>query len=460
MNLILFFTRKIIIFSLTIICLISFSLPVSAKKNHIPHKVTIVLLKMRGYMETGEILKAIKVIENFQARQPMGMKPGDPDPKGYQHHFINFNLGNCYLKLNKPLKAAQYYKAAVHVKPDFYPAWLNLAKCYYDLERYTDAGNSFLKAFKVSEKKDPGILYYAAASFMADEKTAQALKVVNRLVSEYNDGITLQWKKLIAQLYIICNKHFLALPYLKELSENLTGKEKKYWQELLFHEYITLNMKKEAFVHAKRLVQEDPIDPKWWKILSQIYFYNDKYEDGLAPLTICTYLKPASFQEKKFMGDLCLSLGIPIKSIDYYKDSIKEKKTIHLYERLAHAYLALYEPEKALNVLEKGLKHFPEKKLYVLKGQILLENEKYEEAMVLYEKMAKEKITPHGKAWLMAGYAAFNSDNILKAKYNFTKASKYNKQKKRAIKALLQVNRHLEIRKIKTEKPKQGVKHD
>lgn len=70
--------------------------------------------------------------------------------------------------------------------------------------------------------------------------------------------------------------------------------------------------------------------------------------------------------------------------------------------------------------------------------------------MILYEKMAR-KITPRGEAWLMAGYAAFNSDNMIKAKYNFTKASRYNKQKKRATKELVQVNKYLENRRLENE---------
>ncbi|MDL1964059.1 MAG: hypothetical protein LWW98_06940, partial [Deltaproteobacteria bacterium] len=57
-----------------------------------------------------------------------------------------------------------------------------------------------------------------------------------------------------------------------------------------------------------------------------------------------------------------------------------------------------------------------------------------------FEKAAKQMSEP-GQAWLMTGYAAWNSNDLSKARQAFTKALKYPKQKDKAGKSLRRVER-------------------
>lgn len=430
------------------------------KSPGIPHAANTALFKAHKLLEKKDPAGALNVLESFQAKQPKGMKPGDSDPRGYQHYYINFTLGNCCLeladsskptaekensytiKLNYIQKAIACYRASITVKPDFSPAWLNLAKSYYDLKDYNEAGSCFLRSFETSEEKRPETLYYSAVSFMAAEENKRSLEIFEQLISLYKDEIKLEWKEMPAQLYLACDLPLRALPYIEELAEKLPGKKRKQWQEILLYQYITLGMKSKAMAYAKRLTKEDPIEPKWWKGLAHIYFSEERYKDALIPFTICSYLAPLSDQEKKLLADLNLSLGIPVQAMRYYEDLLAKKEDPDIYKLLIHAYLSLHKPDKAIETIEMALKYSSQEGLWMLKGHILYENERHKEAMQAFEKAAKQMSDP-GQAWLMTGYAAWNANDLSKARQAFTKALNYPKQKDKAREALRRVERIL-----------------
>jgi len=454
----IFLKKAFLFFSAILFLFIPLLVYAGEKSPRIPHAANMALFKAHKLLEKKDPAGALNILESFQAKQPKGMKPGDADPKGYQHYYINFTLGNCYLeltdsskptaqrensfttKLNYIKKAIACYRASIFVKPDFSSAWLNLAKAYYDLEDYNKAGSCFLRSFETSAEKRPEILYYSAVSFMAAEKNKRSLEIFEQLISLYKDEIKLEWKEMLAQLYLACDLPLKALEHIEELAEKLPGKKRKQWQEILLYQYIALEMKSKAMAYAKRLTNEDPMEPKWWKGLAHIYFSEERYKDALIPFTICSYFAPLSDQEKKFLGDLNLSLDIPVQAMRYYEDLLSKKEDSDIYKLLIHAYLSLHKPEKAIETIENALKHSSQEWLWMLKGRILYENERYKEAMQAFEKAAKQ-ISDPGQAWLMTGYAAWNSNDLSKAQQAFTKALKYPKQKDKAGKSLRHVER-------------------
>ena len=440
------FNKKYIIYFAALIFLLLSPMHLNAgeksrqKKESIPFAVKNVLFKVNNLLSKNDVPGAIKVLETFQAKQPKDITTGDDDPKGYQHHYINFNLGNCWLRQDNPAKASDYYRAAVKRNPDFSPAWMNLAKCWYDLENYSDAGICFLKGFETAEEKQPEVLYYSAVSFMAAEKFQRSLEIFEKLFSDYKESIKLEWKQSIAQLYLIRNMPLKALPYLEEIVKEITGEKKKQWQKILLDQYICLKMESKALAYAKKLIDEDPVEADWWKALSYIYLLKDKYKEGVIPYTIFSYINKLSKSEEQLLADLNFSIGIPVQAAGYYEAIIAKKEDSLIYEKLVNAYLALYNYDKALETIERAVKFHSDNSLLMIKGQILIQKEKYKEAMNVYEDAAKNMKEP-GRAWLMAGYAAWNFENLKKAEYAFKRAAKYKKQKKKAEQALGHVKR-------------------
>ncbi|MBW2202479.1 MAG: hypothetical protein JRF71_16945, partial [Deltaproteobacteria bacterium] len=112
------------------LCILAPHQVIAMKTDDIPLPARRALIKANRFIEKKEISSAIKVLESFQQKGGEDLNPGKPDTYGYNHHLINFTLGNCYLMKNQPSQAIPYYQAAVNAKSDFSPAWFNLAKCH------------------------------------------------------------------------------------------------------------------------------------------------------------------------------------------------------------------------------------------------------------------------------------------------------------------------------------------
>lgn len=198
-------------------------------------------------------------------------------------------------------------------------------------------------------------------------------------------------------------------------------------------------MKSKSLNYATLLLNEDSIDQQWWKILLHIHLTADRYQDALSCLTILSYIRELTVQETRLLADLNLNLGIPVQAVDYYTKLISKKEDSKIYEKLISACLAIHQPDKALEIIDQALKYKKEKKICMLKGQILFEQEKYHKAYNLYKMVAKEMPQP-GYAWLMAGYAAWYLEDLTKAKYAFTCAKKYPEYRKKAEKAIKSID--------------------
>ncbi|MBN1932841.1 MAG: tetratricopeptide repeat protein [Desulfobacterales bacterium] len=415
------------------------------KEEQLPYPAHVILNKANDFLEKKEIQKAIEVIQSFQTQGSPNQRLEDPDPKGYHHYLIYFTLGNCYLMLDQPAKAVPNYQNALKKKPDFSPAWVNLAKSYYDLNKPIDAAKSFLKGYETKTEKKADLLYYSAASFMVAEDNKKALEIFERLLSLHPNDIKIEWKESLVQAYLACEMPLKALPFIKELTEKTTGKKQTQWQEVLLYQYISLKMKDKALSYAKELTCNYPLEPKWWKAITHLHLSENRYQEALINLTVYKYLTPLSEQEKKLMADLHMALGIPIQAARLYEEIIsdqKEKTDVEIVKQLAQSYLSLYKPQQALESIEKGINLFREDTdLLLLKGRIFYQMERYPEAIEVFEKITTHSKAIKGDVWLMLGYSALKADQIEKARYAFKEALKYSNQKKSAQKFLLQLER-------------------
>lgn len=414
----------------------------SGTNEQIPHSVRSVLLKASLYMQKDNFKMAIDTIKKYQAKQPDNMKIKDAWKK-YQHHYLNFYLGNLYLQTNNILNAIICYKATLKANTNFNGAWINLAKCYYDINKFYMAGNCFFKAYEASEETKPDLLCYSAVSYMLAEKSEKSLELFMQLLSNHKNEIKLDWKIYIARLYLILEQNLKALPFLEEIAAQSKGDKKKKWRKIVTQQYILLKMNKKAVSYLLTILQDDPMESDWWEFLSHIFLSNEKLTDALTFSLIKYYIEPLS-ANKKLIADLSLNVGIPIQAIKYYQEVIEtEKDNMDLYYNLAISFLAFNKPYKALATVDKALSNSFSEKLCMLKGKILFEQEKYKQAMQYYEKNIKniKKANNSGDAWMMMGYAAWNIQDMFCVKQAFTNALKYDKHKKRAKKLLEQINK-------------------
>ncbi|MCP4020610.1 MAG: tetratricopeptide repeat protein [Desulfobacteraceae bacterium] len=413
----------------------------------LPIAVGIIVKKARMPAQNQKYEKAIEVLEAFR-NKGTGVDKKRADKKGYNHYYLHFLLGNYYSLMVQKMpehgekilmrKALKNYEAAVKVYPGFSAAWLNLARCRYETQDFANAAMSFLKGYETAEAKKTSHLYYAAVCHLQASQNEKALSVFQTLLKAHPNEISLAWKETLVHILFSLDKYRQALPLLEELAKKNTGPKQKKWQEILLYQYLSLDMKPKALKLAKILTRTDPTEPKWWKALSHIHLAGDNHKKGLSALLIYGYLTPLTREEQLLAADLYLSLDIPLKAISFYETALKELHNDDQILRISNACSIAYQPEKALQWIEKGLDGKANPKLLQLKGQILYGFKSYEKAADTYEALAKQLKKP-GEALLMLGYCAMNCSQFDRAQKAFTNACKYKKQKTSAQKALAQL---------------------
>jgi len=381
----------------------------------IPFPARLVIYNAQKLMEKKEYTKSIELLKRFQEKSKK-LKPSEADKKGYTNYLIDFTLGNCFFMTGRYREAKKYYLASVKKKDDFSTGWLNLAQCCYELKEYLSAADAFLKTYKTSQKKKPDYLYFAAVSFLSAGKPSKALTVLNRLL-RMNIPLKTEWKEAIAHSYISCNRLKEALPFVEELSEKTEGEKRRQWQQIRLHIYLSLNMDKKALLYLRRLLQEDPVQPKWWKGLSYLYLKKNRYKDALSALIIKGFLESLTDQEKRTVAQLSMAIGIPKVALSFYRSISKKDSDSKLLYHIAQCYLRLHKAEDSLKYVNKALRKAPKnKQLLLLKGELLYQLKRYKEAAFVFEKAAKYKINP-GRCYLMAGYSFWNAKDFKKAYY-------------------------------------------
>ena len=409
-----------------------------AQSIDLPLPVRVVLAKAYPFMQKKEFGRAIEVLKKFQARGGPDTEAGQPDPKGYHHPEIYFTIGNCYL-LQEQYKAAESaFRQAVNRDETHTNAWLNLAKAYYEQGLYADAGHCFGRGYSSAKEKSAEYLYFSAAAYLMAGDYDRSITLFEQLLTAHPADFKPEWKEHMVHALLAGGQARRALPYIRELANLYTGDKQIQWQEILLYQYMQLEMRKEALNLALTLTRQAPTIDKWWKALAHIYLQQDRLKEALGAMTIYSFLTPLSPEEQKLLADLNLQLGIPVKAAPLYEARLAAESDADkaLLTRLVQAYRQLGRPETALELLDAvplGAEHTD---LMLLKGELLYTLKQYGKAADVFRQAALNKDKHTGRAWLMAGYAAWQTNNITASKTAFKQAAKYKTEKKAAAAAL------------------------
>ncbi len=342
-------------------------------------------------MEKKDYLKAEECLKKFIKKNPKK-----------SHYLVEFTLANTLAVAGKDRDALPHYRAAADLYPGFAAAWQNMGKIYFDLKQYDEAGNCLLKAYELNEKKDSSLLYYAAVS------------------------------------YIMAKKERKALSYLECLVSGEIGAPKTEWLEALLKVYMDLQLKEKAFEVIHRLLDKNGNDPRWWKLLAQFHLQESDYKSAVAALTVHSYLTFLRKQDIMLLGDLYNAVGVPLSAAAYYEKALTSGNNPAIYEKLASAYIGAHRPAKAIEVLDRALEKKPTSGLWFMMGHVLYEEDNFDKAYNAFNQSAR--IDPKsGRAYLMMGYCALQTDKKETARSAFQKATRFPKQRKIAKELLKQV---------------------
>lgn len=415
----------------------------------LPLAAGIQVKKAQALIRKGAIKKAATVLEAFKEKQKTA-NPENARKKGYSHYYIDFLLGNVYLmavdgaasdaaRSSLLNQAADAYADAVDKNRNLAPAWLNLAKCRYDLGRFQPAADAFEKGYEASDEKNPDHLYFAAVCRFQSNDLPKALSLFNRLIQTHPEAFTLERRQTLVSILLAAKKNRDALPHVKYLAAHHIGKKKKEWQEILLYQYMELGMEKQALDLGKTLTRTEPTEPKWWKGVSHLYLNRNDLKNGLCHLVIYSYLTEPAPEEVQLMADLYMALDAPAKASDLYADLLKDEESYARIQRIIQAFIAAHEPEKALTWIDRALALKNTFSLLKQKAGLLYELKRFDAAATAYEELIRRAKDP-GAYYLMLGYCTWQADQTARARAAFRKASEFKKQKKAAFQAIRQLD--------------------
>ncbi|MGM0416106.1 MAG: tetratricopeptide repeat protein, partial [Thermodesulfobacteriota bacterium] len=154
------------------------------------------------------------------------------------------------------------------------------------------------------------------------------------------------------------------------------------------------------------------------RISAHLHLEAERYADALAALQVAGFLAPGDAREERLRADLCMHLGIPHQAIPYYTDLLEEH-TSYAEERevllgMAQAYVQRHKPQEALTYLTRVDTEQETLPQLRLRARILYMLEDYAQAHAAYVALARreQQGRDSARAWLFAGYAAWNATEM------------------------------------------------
>ena len=408
--------------------------------KELPVSVRLVLMEVSHLMDQEEYGQAVDRIIAFRSNNGKAAIHG-PDSEVHGHPILCFALGNCYLLQANYIQAKAAYSEALKRDPDYTEACLNLAKTCYELKDYAEAAKCYAHAYALSDQGNPDYLYFSAVGYLMAEDYGPAITAFERLFKVHADRIQQQWQENYAHALLVTNEPRRALPIIKDLAHQTEGDRKARWQETLLHLYLQLDMTAQALSYATALTREDCTMARWWKALAHVHLSLGHYKEALAGLTIYGYLTPFTAEERKLWADLNLQLNIPVRAAAVYEAMMTEKPEKRLLQNLVTAYQMLNRPDKALEQLTHFHSQVTGPELWMLKGDLLYTLKRFNDANNAYRRAAKANDRQAGQAWLLAGYAAWQTNDLSASRRAFEHAATYQGQRKAALTAMAQIKR-------------------
>jgi tetratricopeptide (TPR) repeat protein len=397
--------------------------------EEIPAATRAVLAEAGRLIDQKEYAKAIARLKAYQAESKE------------RHPMTDFALGNCYLLQENNDAARQAFERVVALRPEMASARLNLAKACYDGGRHAEAGKHFVEAYDRAAEKKPEHLYYGAAALLMARQYGPAIAAFDRLFQAHPNDIQPKWKEHWVHALLAGGQGRRALPVIQALIEQYTGDERVRWQEILIHQYMDLKMHAEAGAYVTGLSRRNPETARWWKLRGQIALAGGDDAGALAALTIYGFLTPLSAEERKLWADLSLQAGIPCQAAPAYEALLKEKPDRQMLKHLALACQRMGDSQAALAHLERHEASGQDPEMLMLRGDLLYGLKRFADAAATYRRAAQQNHPRAGHAWLMAGYAAWQAEDLPTSRQAFGRAAAFADQRKTALAAMRQLEK-------------------
>ncbi len=323
----------------------------------------LALLEAQQQLEAGNGDKAVQILKNYV----------DDHAKKEDHYLMRYHHASMLVQVDRPEDALVQYEKVVALEPRYDAGWLGLGETAYGLGQFKRASEALAQGFSVMPEKRPDVLYYSATAQVLAGDAPGALPVLEELVSGKHGDPKFEWFRGLVGACL-------------QAPNSVVGQK-----------------------GVDQMLARFGTDPDAWFLAFQFAAGVSDYHQAAVALTVVGYLRPLTRQEQLQLGDLYAAVEAPAAAAGYYSAATEDTASASEIERVASAYLASYQSEEALEVLEKGLSEHPTFRLWSLLGDLHVMEERYAEAEAAFAeciKMKPEETRPH----LMVGYCMLELD--------------------------------------------------
>lgn len=323
----------------------------------LPRDAKLVLLDAQQQLEAGNSEKAVKILEKYV----------NDHAKKDDSYLMRYQYASMLVQVDKRAEALAQYEKVVALEPRYDAGWLGLGETAYGLGEFKRASEALAQGYRVMTEKRPDVLYYSAAAQVLAGDAAGALPVLEELVSGKHGDPKFEWFRGIIGACL-------------QVPNSVVGQKA-----------------------VDQMLERFGTDPDAWYLAFQFAAGVSDYHQAAVALTVVGYLRPLSRQEQLQLGDLYAAVEAPAAAAGYYSEATQDTASASEIERVASAYLASYQSDEALQILEKGLREHPTFRLWSLLGDLHVMEERYAQAEAAFSeciKMNPNEVRPH----LMIGY--------------------------------------------------------
>ena len=331
--------------------------------------------------------RTVAVLEEFLKKYPQE-----------EHHLVHYVLGLAFHRQEKLDRAGKAYARALEMQPDHLPSCLNLAVVHYERKNPLEAARLWERAFPLSPKADPTLLYQAGAGYYEAKKYEDSARVLKKLL-------------------------------------HLEGQPQKGWMELYIHVLMELGRNDEAIRELTGFLNRYPQEEGYWRLLAQLHLNAKKYRPAAAALEVAYRLKPPRDEAWKQLASIYFHLGSPLAGVKHLRRAYGPRPKAEQCDEMARWLEQAGRTDQALAELDRAIETEPTAQRHLTKARLLYDHGRYRES--LESSALAVKLSPKfHQAHLLQGYAALELGRLDEAEKAFTQAAKSEKHKPQALAAL------------------------
>ena len=329
-----------------------------------------------------------------------------------------FNLFNKLLNRTAGKSSVEYAQVLQH-----------LGFAYAQLEKNDKALEAFLKALDQDVLPQTSTLmsmYVVGQLYALKGKYKKSVEVLSFWLKLAPEPSGTAYAMLAASLYELDRKKE-ALTNIQRAID-LTSRPKESWLSMAVSLYFANEKYLEAARVLKILVAENPKKETYWRQWAASHLNANEEKESLVAMELGE-IQGTTKKDKDIKNAVSLMMitETPFKAAMWIETKLseKERSTLKIQKLLASSYMSARENKKALEVLRRIHENQPDLKSSIQLGQILLEEEKWEECIKICKKAKTLKPTKDQKEQIFVGLgvAYFNLGDIKGSREAFIKVA-------------------------------------